>query len=79
MRQRENRPWGSDSTDRVSEEPGAVHYRDEDDVRYLLRHLGIEKYEEACEVIGKYYPLDGFPETSLAVLRELTGTNDRST
>jgi hypothetical protein len=47
-------------------------YRDEDDVRYLLRNLGIERYEDALDVIGRYYPPENFPQTSLAVLRELT-------
>lgn len=47
-------------------------YRDEDDIRYLLRHLGIERYQDALDVIGRYYPIDGFPDTALAALRELT-------
>ncbi len=53
----------------------AEGYRDEDDVRYLLRFLGIERYEDALDVIGKYYPLREFPETTLAALRELTGND----
>ena len=47
-------------------------YRDEDDIRYLLKYLGIERYEDALEIIGKYYSLDAFPKTALAALRELT-------
>jgi len=47
-------------------------YHDEDDVRYLLRHLGVERYEDALEVIAAYYPLGEFPDTALAALRELT-------
>jgi len=46
-------------------------YRDEDDIRYLLRHLGIEKYQDALEIISKYYSLQEFPATALAALREL--------
>ena len=46
-------------------------YRDEDDVRYLLRHLGIESYDEAREVIDKYYPLEEFSSAALAALEEL--------
>jgi len=46
-------------------------YHDEEDIRYLLRHLGIEKYEDAARIIEKYYPLREFPSTSLAALREL--------
>lgn len=48
-------------------------YRDEDDIRYLLKNLGIVQYEDALAIIGKYYPLDEFPATALAALRELTG------
>lgn len=48
-------------------------YRDEDDIRYLLMNLGIERYEDALDVIGRYYALEQFPETALAALRELTG------
>ena len=47
-------------------------YQDEADIRYLLMNLGIEKYEDALEVIAKYYPLENFPATALAALRELT-------
>jgi len=46
-------------------------YWDEDDIRYLLRHLGIEKYEDALAVIGKYYSLQEFPATALSALGEL--------
>jgi hypothetical protein len=46
-------------------------YWDEDDVRYLLRYLGIERYEDALEIIGRYYPLDQFPAVTLPALREL--------
>ena len=47
-------------------------YRDEDDVRYLLKNLGIERYEDALGVIGQYYSLKEFKDTSLQALRELT-------
>jgi hypothetical protein len=47
-------------------------FRDEEDVRYLLRHLGIERYEDALDVIGRYYAVAEFPATALAALRELT-------
>jgi hypothetical protein len=47
-------------------------FRDEEDIRYLVRHLGIERYEDALEIIGRYYPVAGFPATALAALRELT-------
>ncbi len=46
-------------------------YRDEEDVRFLLRHLGIERFEDALEVIGRYYPIGEFPKTAISALREL--------
>jgi len=46
-------------------------YQDENDIRYLLRHLGIEKYQDALGVIGKYHSLPEFPATALTALREL--------
>lgn len=44
---------------------------DEDDVRYLLRHLGIESYERAIAVITRFYPLERFPQKTLYALGEL--------
>jgi hypothetical protein len=46
-------------------------FRDIDDVRYLLRHLGIENYKSAIEVIGRFYPQDKFPAKTCYVLKEL--------
>lgn len=46
-------------------------YQDEADVRYLLRNLDIQRYEDAEEILGRYYPLKGFPESALGALREL--------
>ena len=46
-------------------------FHDLDDVRYLLRNLGIESYEQATKVIGKFYPLERFPQKTLYVLEEL--------
>ena len=34
-----------------------AEFHDEDDVRYLLRHLGVESYERAIAILSKYYPL----------------------
>ncbi len=44
---------------------------DEDDIRYLLRHLAIGSYEQAVAVITRYYPLDRFPQKTLSALGEL--------
>jgi hypothetical protein len=46
-------------------------FHDEDDIRYLLRHLDITTYEAAVEVITRYYPLEGFPQKTLYALEEL--------
>ena len=46
-------------------------YHDEEDIRYLLRHLGIRRYDDAAEILARYYPLEGFPEAAFLALREL--------
>jgi hypothetical protein len=48
-----------------------AEFHDEDDVRYLLRHLNIRNYEHALGVIAKYYPLERFPQKTLYALAEL--------
>lgn len=48
-----------------------AEFHDEDDVRYLLRHLDIRRYDHALAVIEKYYPLDQFPQKTLYALAEL--------
>jgi len=44
---------------------------DEDDIRYLLRHLDIGSYEQAIAVIKRFYPLERFPQKTLYALAEL--------
>lgn len=46
-------------------------YRDEDDIRYLLRNLGIESYDQAEKILAAYYRLDSYPAKSLSAIREL--------
>lgn len=46
-------------------------FHDEDDIRYLLRHLNIRSYKKACEVINRYYPLKQFPQKTLYALEEI--------
>lgn len=48
-----------------------AEFHDEDDVRYLLRHLGLTSYEQAVEVITRYYPRERFPQKTLYGLAEL--------
>ncbi len=48
-----------------------AEFHNEDDVRYLLRHLDIRSYEQALTVITRYYPVDRFPQKTLYALAEL--------
>src|ERR1700730_14820038 len=48
-----------------------AEFHDEDDIRYLLRHLNILAYEKAIAVITRYYPLERFPQKTLYALAEL--------
>jgi hypothetical protein len=48
-----------------------AEFHDEDDIRYLLRHLDIGSYEQAVRVIMRFYPLDRFPQKTLYALAEL--------
>jgi hypothetical protein len=49
----------------------AAESHDEDDIRYLLRHLDIGSYEQAVAVIARFYPLERFPQKTLYALGEL--------
>jgi hypothetical protein len=48
-----------------------AEFHDEDDIRYLLRHLNLRTYDQAVAVISKYYPLERFPQKTLYALAEL--------
>ena len=48
-----------------------AEFHDEDDIRYLLRHLDIGSYEQALGVITRFYPLDRFPQKTFYALAEL--------
>jgi hypothetical protein len=48
-----------------------AEFHDEDDIRYLLRHLDIGSYEQAIAVITRFYPLERFPQKTLYALAEL--------
>jgi hypothetical protein len=52
-----------------------AEFHDEEDVRYLLRHLDIRSYERALAVITKYFPLERFPQKTLYALAELLPRN----
>ncbi len=54
-----------------------AEFHDEDDIRYLLRHLGIAGFDRAKEIITRYYPLERFPQKTLYALDELLGDGPR--
>jgi hypothetical protein len=48
-----------------------AEFHDEDDIRYLLRHLGVTSYGKALELLTRYYPRERFPQKTLYALGEL--------
>ncbi len=48
-----------------------AEFHDEDDIRYLLRHLNIADFEQAVQTITSFYPLERFPQKTLYALGEL--------
>ena len=48
-----------------------AEFHDEDDIRYLLRHLNIDSYDEAMRIVTRFYPLERFPQKTLYALNEL--------
>lgn len=52
-------------------------FHDEDDVRYLLRHLDIRSYDKALAVVTKYFPLELIPQKTLYALGNLLPSETR--
>jgi hypothetical protein len=48
-----------------------LEFRDEEDVRFLLRLLDVRSYDEALKIVTQYYPLEQFPQKTLYALQEL--------
>jgi hypothetical protein len=48
-------------------------FHDEDDVRYLLRYLNIERAQDALAVVEHYYPAERIPAKTRFALEELLG------
>ncbi|OGQ23187.1 MAG: hypothetical protein A3I05_02840 [Deltaproteobacteria bacterium RIFCSPLOWO2_02_FULL_44_10] len=46
-------------------------FYDIEDVRFLLRYLNIDSYQQALDVIQHYYPLDRIPQKTLYALEEI--------
>jgi hypothetical protein len=52
-------------------------FHDEEDVRYLLRHLDISTFDAAVGVISRFYPLERFPQKTLYALQDLLGPTEK--
>ena len=48
-------------------------FQDVEDIRYLIRYLNLENYQETLEIITRYYPLERFPQKTLYALEEILG------
>ena len=48
-----------------------AEFHDEEDVRYLLRHLDIRSFDKALAVITKYFPFERLPQKTLYALAEI--------
>ena len=48
-----------------------AEFHDEDDIRYLLRHLDLGSYDQAVATLTLYYPIERFPQKTLHALAEL--------
>lgn len=46
-------------------------FQDLNDVRFLIKLLGYQTFEQATRVICEFYPLERFPQKTLYVLEEL--------
>jgi hypothetical protein len=48
-----------------------AEFHDLDDVRYLIRHLDLNSYDQTVKTITRFYPLERFPQKTLYALEEL--------
>jgi len=48
-----------------------AEFHDEEDVRFLLRLLDLRSYDQALEIVTRYYPLERIPQKTLYALEEL--------
>jgi hypothetical protein len=46
-------------------------FQDLEDIRYLIRHLNIQSYKQALDVITRYIDLERLPQKTLYALEEL--------
>jgi len=48
-------------------------FHDEDDVRYLLRYLGVERSTDALAIVERFFPPDRIPPKTRFALEEMLG------
>lgn len=48
-----------------------AEFHDEDDVRFLLRYLGVDSYDEAINIVTKYFPIERVPPKTHYALEEI--------
>lgn len=48
-------------------------FRDEEDVRFLLRHLDVQRVDDALEIVERYFPPERVPPKTRYALEELLG------
>jgi hypothetical protein len=48
-------------------------FHDEDDVRFLLRYLNLERAEQAVAIVERYYPAERIPLKTRYALQEILG------
>lgn len=48
-----------------------AEFHDEDDVRFLLRYLGVQTYDGAIEILDRYYPRELVPQKTLCAVEEI--------
>jgi hypothetical protein len=53
-----------------------AEFHDMTDIHYLLRHLNIESYQQACQLITQYYPIERYPQKTLYTLEEILKSFD---
>jgi hypothetical protein len=53
-----------------------AEFRDQDDVRFLLRLLDVRSVDQAISMITKYYPVDQIPQKTVYVLPGLLPKQD---
>lgn len=51
---------------------------DMDDIRFLLNHLGIKRYDRAISVVARYYPVERIPQKTIYALKEIVAERDVS-